>query len=132
MTQSPRWIALIFCCALIAAFGGCSSNEPSLMLSGKVTRNGQPLALQADEYVTLVFYELDDKGELGLQSFSAAVQPDGTYQGGIEEGKYRISLQIMKKGDFKDQLGGVYTQSASPLTKDVTGSEDDYIIDVAG
>lgn len=129
MKQSHRWIGLIFSCAVVVAFGGCGSDEPSLTLAGQITRNGQPLAIAADEYASLNFYELRPDGSLGVNSFSAtSLQPDGTYSAPIEEGKYRVSFQLMKKADHKDLLGGKYAQADSPLTVEVTGSVDNHTI----
>ena len=130
MKQSPPWIALICCCALIAAFNGCSSDAPDNTLSGKITRNGQPLALQPGEQIVVNMYELDEQGRLGEHSYGALIDPaDGSYEVGIGPGKYRISVAIVKPGEG-DALKGQYSQSSSPLTVDVDGSKEDHEIAV--
>ena len=130
MKPSSRWIALLSCCALISAFNGCSSDAPDDTLSGKITRNGLPLALQPDEQIVVVAYELDAQGRLGTKSYSANVDTtDGSYEMDIGPGKYRISVVIVKPGEG-DALKGKYSQEGSTLVVDVDGSMEDYEIAV--
>lgn len=130
MKRSSRWIALMCCCALISASIGCSSDAPDETLSGKITRNGQPLVLQPGEQIVVVAYELDAQGRLDNKSYDATVDPtDGSYEMGIGPGKYRISVVIVKAGEG-DALKGQYSQESSPITVDVEGSMDDYEIAV--
>jgi len=130
MKSSSRWIALMCCCALIPAFNGCSSDAPDDTLTGKITRNGLPLALQPGEQIVVAVYELDAQGRLDNKSYSALVDPaDGSYEVGITPGKYRISVVIVKPGEG-DALKGKYSQEGSPLVIDVDGSMEDYEIAV--
>jgi hypothetical protein len=126
----PRWIALVGCFTLLAAFGGCGSDGPANTLTGKITRNGQPLALQPGEQIIVTVYELDAQGALGEHSYGAIIdKADGSYEVGIGPGKYRIAVQIVKAGEG-DALKGKYSMSSSPLEVDVVDDMEDHEIPV--
>jgi hypothetical protein len=84
-------IALTFCSF---AFTSCSPGQ--VRITGTIKKNGEPMIVSEDTYVTLSFIpELSDQSDDKRSSYSAKFdQKSGTYSVELPPGKYRTMLVI--------------------------------------
>lgn len=115
---------------------GCgSSGPPVVAVSGKITRNGEIMAVKPMVgRLTLSFYPVAAEGAAVVEE--ADLQADGTFTvpgkngNGIPPGKYKIA--VVWQDDFPtgpDKLNGKYNQKNTPLIREVQAGSP-LVIDV--
>jgi hypothetical protein len=122
--------------------GGCRGGqvEPkfSSALHGKITRGGQPLQVDKARHggyanVELVFVPLDRAG----RQFTTKAGEDGAFEVLLPEGqtippgKYRIAVHQWNPQPKTDELGGRFSEQNSPIVRDITGGQQELVIDLA-
>jgi hypothetical protein len=91
MTESSRWAAFGLVLFVIA-LTGCSPS--SVKVNGKLLKNGSPMVVSEDTYVTLSFVP-DPAPADGAKSYSAKFdQKTGSYTVELPPGKYRTMLIV--------------------------------------
>jgi hypothetical protein len=133
MQKSKRFVHLARLGCLLAcllAAGGCGEGDSNLQVSGKITRDGQPLTVSDKGEFVMVFHELQG-GQLGGHAYAATVDHAGAYRVALPPGKYRVAVQLMDPYvEHVDKLGGAYDQAKSPLTVEIAESRDDLNIEL--
>jgi hypothetical protein len=80
---------------VLAVLPGCgSSSGNAIKITGKVLRNGQPLRVSKDTYVTVVFTPDEKTGTTCPARF---IYDGGTYEVLLPPGKYRARCTIQEK-----------------------------------
>jgi hypothetical protein len=106
---------------LSVAFVGCS---PSVVkVNGKLLKNGAPMVVSADTYVTLSFVSESKQADgSDAKSYSAKFdQKTGTYTAEMPPGKYRtmliVALPPKKEGQLNAPTPPVKSEKVYELTK---------------
>jgi hypothetical protein len=133
---------LLSCCGLSFALllVGCGAPpDDSIPVRGKLTNNGQPLAVQGRDlglgYVELHFYRMNDDGSVDKDPADAAVEESGefTVRGrdgrGLPPGKYKITVRQLDPAPDNDKLGGRFNLENTPLVREVT--DEEILIDLS-
>ncbi len=117
--------------------GGPAYKPPVPVLSGKLTKGGQPLKVnrQLGGYarVQLTFIPADAKGG---KSHSAEVQEDGSFTVATEEGqripagKYRVVVEQWDPYPNVDRLQGRFNEQNSRFTREIAESTQELDIDL--
>jgi hypothetical protein len=143
------WCGLL-CVLACVAIAGCGSGEKLTTVTGKVVRDGQPIAIQDYEEgenclsVTFIPLDADGKRKAGASTFSQDVAEDGSFEirglmgDGIPVGKYRVSVSMAGQEDEEEDeaAGGATDEYSSfgpdnsPFVFDITGG-DELMIDLA-
>jgi hypothetical protein len=120
---------------LIAVFAlttilGCGSGyQPATgtKVKGKITKGGQPITVPnmaaGVGMVKIDLYPVSSGPGDARSVEGTLAKGDGTFEivgagQGIKPGKYKLSV-VADPGDGKDQLGGKYTGTASPIEVDI-------------
>lgn len=114
--------SLFLACLLL----GCgSSGPPVVAVSGKITRNGETMAVKPMVgRLTISFYPVAAEGAAVVEE--ADLQADGTFTvpgkngNGIPPGKYKIA--VVWQDDFPtgpDKLNGKYNEKNTPLIREI-------------
>ena len=99
MTPSLRRSALALA---LLAFGLAGCSPSAVKVTGTLTKNGQPMVVSEDTYVTLSFVP-EGKSEGQETSYSAKFdQKTGTYSVELPPGNYRTMLIVALPGSKKD------------------------------
>jgi len=114
-----------FCLALgvlSLAFAGCS---PSVVkVNGKVLKNGAPMVVSKDTYVTLQFVpESASEDKAGAKS-ATFNQETGTYTVELPPGKYRTTLVIALPAKKDGKLNAPTPPIKSDKVYDLTKSQE--------
>jgi hypothetical protein len=114
---------------MLGCGGGYDEPTFSNVAEGKLTKGGQPLALNTAEYGDYARIELEFASQdiEGL-AFGASVADDGTFTFRAPEdaeisGKFRVSVQHFEDGET-DSLGGKYAGDASPIELEITPGQE--------
>ena len=125
-------LMVVFAVTVGCTGDGGPAEEPTVNVTGKITKGGQPLHLDPKmaaakaARVEVRFIRLDGKD--ANFSATAFAEPDGTFAvtGGLPAGKYRVSVKHFD-GGMNDELKGKFGEQNSPIERDVAG---DTVIDV--
>lgn len=130
-----RFILLLL---LLLAAVGCNDTavEKRVKVTGKVTKDGQPLVVDGEEaglgYVQIAFYRVDEQGNQTTDPESARIAKDGAYEltgadgRGIAPGTYTV---VIRQWDPypTDRLEGKFDEQNSPMRHTVA---EDTVIDI--
>jgi hypothetical protein len=122
----PILVAIICLCAT-----GCG--PVMLKPQGRLMKKGAPFVPSEAEAVHINFFPDEEQPE--HEPYPARVnREDGTFKvlgldgRGLPPGKYRATVQIMKKR--KDILNGAYNRIRSPFKVDLTSSSGEITLDL--
>ncbi|HEX3149882.1 MAG TPA: hypothetical protein VHR66_17530 [Gemmataceae bacterium] len=123
---SPRQLSTLGFAALMLIFAGCDSSKPSVKVSGKVMKNGQPMIVGEDTYVTISFVlETSGANPNDAKSFSAKFdQKTGTYSVEVAPGNYRTTVVIAKPGSKDGKLSKPMGPYKSDKVYELTKGQD--------
>ncbi|HRX78989.1 MAG TPA: hypothetical protein P5307_07995 [Pirellulaceae bacterium] len=108
----------------LSGCGGGVSEDPLVIVSGTLHKEGQPLPMErADVGLGSVQLTLTPVGEGGISDYANAAE-DGTFTfigagDGIAPGQYRFEIVHQKSGPGVDELKGAFTADKSPIMIDV-------------
>lgn len=123
-----RFYSLCGLLACLVAVGGCAEKDSGVEVSGQIIQDGQPLEINEQAGVIMGFYELRD-GKLGERSYTASVEKSGAYRVALPPGNYRVSVELMDPYvEHVDKFGGAYDQMNSPITVEITESQENLDI----
>jgi hypothetical protein len=150
MVPASWFVAVLGCVVLAGCTGGGKSGPPSLLTTGRVLENGQPVAItdfsQGYNCLQVDFYPVDATGNPGSAlHFPAFVAQDGSFAiGGLEgkgipAGKYRVAVRrwdrtktIKPEPDGTiDTWEGKFSEKNSPFVVDCPGPAEGIVIDLA-
>jgi hypothetical protein len=124
---------------LACGCGDTTLSAPATQLvKGRVIKNGEPLALEAEERLEITFFP-DQKSGLppGLM-FTGVTQSDGTFEVagprgmGIPRGKYRIAVALLTvdaNGKVSDKFQEAFSPANAPFEQEVMEYVD-VVLDV--
>jgi len=93
-----RWAIFLGLAVSALLIVGCGS--PAVTVSGKLLKNGQPMTVSADTYVTLSFIPDPTPSDDKAKSYNANFdQKTGSYTVELPPGKYRTKLIIVPPKD---------------------------------
>jgi hypothetical protein len=102
---------------------------------GHVIKGGAPFITNEGEGMRIALAPLEMTQGDKYDSYAAAYDPDdgsffvmGKQDKGLPPGKYRVSIELMKKKE--DLLNGKLLGAKSPLTLEVTTSNNNLVIDL--
>jgi hypothetical protein len=131
---------LISFCTLVFLLGCDTPQDDSVPVRGKLTNNGQPLAVKGREiglgYVELHFYRIQDDGTTDKDPADAAVEESGefTVRGrdghGLPPGKYKITVRQLDPAPDNDKLQGRFNFENTPLVREIKEGEE-ILIDLS-
>lgn len=133
-----RTLPFIAACIVCLFLSACSSGPKPLKVTGKLTYQGKPLAVDAKGGVTLTFIPVVEAGqaftnqqaEVNREDMSFAVKgPTGQ---GIPAGKYRIAVMLMtpEQTPMVREINQRFTQEQSPIVRDIA-SEEPIVLDLS-
>jgi hypothetical protein len=119
---------------LIGLFAiGCGSGF--IKAKGRVLKGGEPFHPGEGEALRIILAPVDPPTGSTYDSYAAEFHPDdGSFQvkgkdgNGLPPGKYRVSLELLKKKE--DLFKGSYTGARSPFTCEVTNSSSELVVDL--
>lgn len=124
MSLSRYWMRA---CFGLFAFSIASCSPGTVKISGKILKDGQPMVVSEDTYVTLSFApELSDQGDDSKRSSYSAKfdQKSGTYTVELPAGKYRTTLIMApppkNKGEPSKPLPPIKSDKVYDLGKSQT------------
>jgi hypothetical protein len=129
MNRSSRRLVLGMLAGLLILGAGCA--KPKYEVTGKITRDGKPLEWQTEEGVLLVtFVPMDRQSDRNLYR-AETDRKTGKYTiAGVPRGSYRVFIQHLDPPPAKDMLELIYGINDSPITKEVTGQDTHFDIDL--
>jgi hypothetical protein len=125
------WLCCSVLCALLLGCQGGGYEEPeyTTMVTGKLTKGGQPLTVNTAEYgdyarIELSLISLDEPGK----QYDTTVAEDGTFEVTAPEGeslagKYRIAVRHYPEAD-EDALQGEFDQDTSPIEREISAGTE--------
>jgi hypothetical protein len=129
-------VALI---SLVGCGSGSRATEKPFAVKGRLVKSGVPIQPKtdklppADSGIQLIFLRVG--GQPG-EEYAANVNPhDGTFNlpglegKGVPKGHYRIAVILAPVGGV-DQFRGKYGKENSRVEKEITGKEDNLVIDI--
>jgi hypothetical protein len=130
--RALRQPALAVLTGLVVLFAlGCGGR---LKPKGRMVRGGEPLRTGPGEGMRVVFEPVEVTGST-YDSYPAQFNgDDGTFivtgkdGNGLPPGKYRVSIQLMRKKE--DVFRGVLLGKKSPFTFDVESGSEELVIDL--
>src|SRR3954469_5240631 len=98
--MTPRRVSCLAMVALAVLFSGCTGSKAPVTITGKLIKNGQPMVVSADTYVTLSFVlETGGGNPSEAKAHSAKFdQKTGSYTVDLPPGNYRTMLAIALPG----------------------------------
>jgi hypothetical protein len=114
-------------CACLLLVSGCGPS--GLFPEGQILKNGEPFIPGEGEFVQVALVSVADGGGSYVAGFSAE---DGTFlvtDKGMPPGKYKVSIQVMKKR--KDMLKGKVGPTMSPFVFDIQTGKEEIKVDLA-
>jgi hypothetical protein len=119
----------------IAGCGPASVEEPAVVMKGKLTKGGQPLAVNSAmgdySYNQVIFVPAD-----GSPPFNSKVQADGSFTIVREDGKppppgkYKVAVRQWDPYPKTDKLGGQFDEQKTRITVEITDPPKDLEIDL--
>jgi hypothetical protein len=144
--QIARALGHTLLIAALACLTGCGSGKGSgsadkpFPVKGKLLKGGLPLQPNTaglppgDPGLQVIFYRLG--GAQAGEEYRAEVNAqNGTFEllgfdgKGIPKGRYRIAVIMAPVGGV-DQFKGKYDKEHSKVEKEITGKEDDLVVDI--
>jgi hypothetical protein len=121
-------LVLLAACTLIPA---CSKGPPPILVKGTVLNNGQPLKIDSNGSMTLMFDRVVEKGETPERFSTRVVQDSGAFEitgkdgKGVPPGKYKIGLVVMlpKPTAESEHWNQAFSGGKSPIMRDITSPE---------
>jgi hypothetical protein len=120
---------VLFALLALALASGCSSRSKP---RGRLVRDGEPFQPGEGEIVRIVLFSAGGTEE---GSYPAEYNREkGTFRvlgpkrRGVPAGKYRITVQVLKKR--KDLLGGQFGASNSPFVREVSKKTGEIVLDL--
>lgn len=140
--RNSLWSGILATIAIaVIVSSGCGGpavvEGPKATLKGKVTKGGQPLAVNTSmgdyAYVQAIF---TPAAATGGSPFNVRVAPDGSFT--IESadgkpppaGKYRVAVRQWEPYPSTDKLGGAFDEAKTPITVEITNPPKDLAIDL--
>jgi hypothetical protein len=125
------WLWPVAAACLLLVLAGCGRS--GLYPEGQLLKNGQPFVPEQGEFVQIAFLAVAEGGGEG-GSYVAGYDPESgifsvTDGKGIPPGKYKISVQVMKR--HKDALKGKFSPSRSPFVFDIQTGKEELVVDLA-
>lgn len=119
---------------------GCGSAPPvaapQAVLQGKVTKGGQPLAVDPQmtgyAFVQVIFIPAGTRDPL----FNERVDPTGSFTVTTDDGKpppagkYRVAVRQWEPYPSTDKLGGKFDEMRTPIVVEITNPPKDLTIDL--
>ena len=111
--------------------GGGGYEEPSYstVVTGKITKGGQPLTVNTAEFgdyarIEMTFLSLDTEG----LAYGVTVAQDGTFELQVPEeavvsGKFRVAVAHFPDGE-SDALKGKFGEENSPIEVEITPGQE--------
>jgi hypothetical protein len=124
-------VVLVAACLCLSSLG-CGSS--TIQARGRILKKGEPFEPGPGEALRIILAPLDPPAGETYDSFAAEYQGDGTFvvKGkdgkGLPPGKYRVTLQLLKKK--KDLFKGKLSGPKSPFTCEITDGSDEIIVDL--
>jgi hypothetical protein len=122
--------------ATVGCSPGGSPQEPTVLVKGKLTNAGKPLAVSAMKAQQkgarpmLSFIRAEESGKSGV-SVPALTELDGSFEARVPKGKYRISVRHMYADPAEQKLLSKFDQRNSPILREITGDGQDLNIDLS-
>jgi hypothetical protein len=129
------WLGLVFAMAILGCKGEPPPKGVSIVLTGKLTRGGQPFSAGAPS-ASYARVEVRLISATGSILCSANVAADGTFQvvtpngAPVPPGKYRVAVFKWNQMGNQDELGGKYDETNSPITREIKGDQKVLEIDL--
>jgi hypothetical protein len=109
--------------------------EGFVQAKGRVLNDGAPFHPGEGEALRIIFAPLETPTGTTYDSYAAEYHPDDeTFQvrgkdgNGLPPGKYRVSVELLKKKE--DLFKGSFTGPQSPLTCEVTSAANELVVDL--
>jgi hypothetical protein len=122
-------------CLLIAWLVTGCGRSPFVSAKGRIVKNGGPFRTQPGEGLRIFFVPLDPPQGSQYDSYAAEFAPKrGTFRvrgkdrQGLPPGKYRVTMQLMKKKE--DMFAGRFMGKNSPFVCEVTDGGDEVVINL--
>lgn len=122
-------LSISVCC--LSVLPGCGQASDTMVVKGRVTQNGQPLAVKNRELglgiVRVVFYQVNDDGSVSTDPHDASADEQGNFvvygrEGqGIPPGKYKITVGQFDPYPDVDKLNGQFNLKNSKIIRQVSG-----------
>ncbi len=152
--NSNRMPAISLWIGVLLLIGCGSSSDQGIVVTGRLLKNGKPAQVDfvgrklppgVSGRLTVIFYPVKsdndaiagEHGEVLVPGGEwAAVEDDGTFhigkgqQKGIKPGKYRIVITHVDPSSEQDVLKGVFNESKSKITRDISAGQE-IVIDLA-
>jgi hypothetical protein len=120
---------------LVCTFAlGCAAREERYNIKGRILLHGEPFLTKPNEGMRIFFSPIDESA-LAQESYAAEYNgAEGTLtvmgkdRKGLPPGKYRISIQLIVRGDdvFHNRLAG----AKSPFTCEVVNAATEVTVDL--
>jgi hypothetical protein len=113
---------------------GCGGSSLT-RAKGRVVKGGEPFRPGEGESLRIILVPLEAPSGGGYDSYAAEFhKEDGTFEvkgkdgKGLPPGKYRVTLQLLKKKE--DLFQGSLSGPNSPFTCEVGGSSSEVVVDL--
>ena len=132
------WLCTIIFGAALAGCGGDQGPATSTALRGKVTKGGQPLAVDSAKYGPYAHVEvrlIPAEGTADVK-YSANAKPDGSFELAVYEdqprptGKYRVAVFQWNPAPEKDDLKGQFDEKNTTIVRDIAPGQTELLIDL--
>lgn len=129
-----RFIMSLFVLAIALAGSGCGKGGLH-RTQGRVTKGGEDFVPAEGENLQIGLMQILPDGKPPKNYYYASVdQETGTFTAagpqlqGVPAGKYLVTVELMKQK--KDQFGGRFDADRSPFKVEITGDDDEIVIDL--
>jgi hypothetical protein len=131
--EAMRLIAKGPALVLIALFVCGCNGDGRTKARGRILKDGAPFQLGEGEGLRIVFAPVAAEGTT-YESYPAVFNKDGSFQvmgkdgKGLPPGKYRVSLEHLKKKT--DLFNGAFAGDHTPIIREVSNGSGEIIIDL--
>jgi hypothetical protein len=135
MEDNMRPLVRLSAGLLVCLFAlGCAGREDRYNIKGRILLHGEPFLTKGNEGMRIFFSPLDESGP-AQESYAAEYNGEegtltvmGKDRKGLPPGKYRISIQLVVRGDdlFRNRLAG----AKSPFTCEVVNAASEVTVDL--
>jgi hypothetical protein len=130
-----RVLAWTLLLGFAAAAGGCGDDEGLVRKKGRVVKGGQNFIPAEGEHLQIEFVPIVQGGGpppmqywAGIDQATGTFWPDGPMKKGMPPGKYRVSVELIRKK--KDVFEGKFDAEISPFVFDIDEETEEIVIDL--